>query len=337
MSDHDILTIEAMVKRSGTHILGAFYGLSGSGKTQSALLTGRGLAGPNGKLVLLDTENGRGRFYATKIPGGYAYAQLKAPFTPERYIQALRQLERAGYDVAVIDSVSHAWEGAGGVLEAADATGKQGLLKWAGPKQRHKSFMQELLQTQMHLMICLRAKEKTVEQTDPISGKKTLVSAGLFPIQEKGFKFEMTFQLFMHDRQIEGRGPVGGYFVSEKVPGDLLPAFKSGEQVGISCGQALAKWIEGEDPLDKAFETIKREAEDAADRGTEALNAFWKRDDIKPFHKRIGVTGLNDLKSKAAEAERVLAEQTVQIEDDFPGTATTNPAAPFGVTGEVAA
>ncbi len=335
MSEHDILTIEEMVQRSGTHILGAFYGLSGSGKTQSALLTGRGLAGPKGKLVLLDTENGRGRFYAKKIPGGYAYAQLKAPFTPERYIQALRQLERAGYDVAVIDSVSHAWEGSGGVLEAADATGKQGLLKWAAPKQRHKSFMQELLQTQMHLMICLRAKEKIVEQTDPETGKKPLVSAGFFPIQEKGFKFEMTFQLFMHDRQIEGAGPVGGYFVPEKVPGDLLSAFNRKEQVGIACGEALAKWIAGEDPIDKVFEAIKREAEEAADRGNEALNAFWTRDDIKPFHRRIGVNGLNDLKSKAAEADRALAEQTVEIEDDFPGT-STNPAAPFGPTSEVA-
>ncbi len=288
-------------------------------------------------IVLLDTENGRGRFYAKKIPGGYAYAQLKAPFTPERYIQALRQLERAGYDVAVIDSVSHAWEGSGGVLEAADATGKQGLLKWAGPKQRHKSFMQELLQTQMHLMICLRAKEKIIEQADPATGKKSLVSAGLFPIQEKGFKFEMTFQLFMHDRQIEGSGPVGGYFVAEKVPGDLLPAFNSKEQVGIACGEALAKWIAGEDPVDKAFEAIRREAEEAADRGKDALNAFWVRDDIKPFHKRFGVNGLNDLKSKAAEADRAAAEAEPEPDDDFPGTATTNPAAPFGPTGEVAA
>jgi hypothetical protein len=321
----DILIIEDRVERKGTHILVTLYGQSGSGKTLSALLMARGLVGDTGRLVLLDTENGRGRMYADQIPGGYSYAALKAPFTPERYIAALTQLEKAGYAAAVIDSGSHEWEGFGGVLEIAERNGKTGLLKWKDPKTRHKAFKQTMWQNQMHLFICLRAKEKLVDGRDE-TGKKTLVSAGFFPVQEADLKFEMTVQLFMY-----AKGPRGGFYMPEKVPGALQPALPGGDQqIGVEAGRALAAWIAGDTKTDKALDNRVREGEEAAARGSEIFRVWWNRDDIKP-HRVALKPHLPNFQSIAAEADRVAIE-----DDPFLAPGAIDPENPFGAQAEVA-
>lgn len=95
----------------------ALCGPSGSGKTYSALLIARGLA-PDGKIALIDTERGSGALYADLT--AYDVAALVPPYTPARYIELIRHAEQAGYAVLVIDSLSHAWTGEGGVLEMHD-------------------------------------------------------------------------------------------------------------------------------------------------------------------------------------------------------------------------
>ena len=257
-----IIQIEEQVQRKGTHILIALYGESGSGKTLSGLLLGRGIAGPQGKLCLLDTENGRGRHYARSVPGGYSYAELTAPFTGARYIEAIREIEAAGFDVLVIDSVSHEWEGYGGVLEQADAgvdsKGRplNGLIKWAKPKAQHKAFVQALLQTKMHIVFCLRAKEKMVQvdvKQDNGYVKKEVVSEGFVSIQDKRFIYEMTAQIFMQARSTQ-TGPVGGFYIAEKCPAELHAAFPPGTQVGLAAGDAIRNWIwSGATPDDRAL------------------------------------------------------------------------------------
>src|SRR3954463_11050162 len=101
-------------------------GVSGSGKTYSGILLAGGIAGPNGKIGFLDTENGRGSMYAdspgivSAIPQGYKRIEMSAPFSPKRYIKAIDAFEKAGFNVLVIDSGSHAWEGDGGCSEIAE-------------------------------------------------------------------------------------------------------------------------------------------------------------------------------------------------------------------------
>src|SRR3990167_6378325 len=77
---------------------------SGAGKTYSALLLASGLADWN-KICLIDTENGRGELYSNL--GEYNILNLQAPFSPERYIEAIKQCENAGMEVIIVDSVSH--------------------------------------------------------------------------------------------------------------------------------------------------------------------------------------------------------------------------------------
>jgi KaiC/GvpD/RAD55 family RecA-like ATPase len=97
----------------------AIAGPSGSGKTYSALLIARGLVGPEGRIAVIDTERGSASLYADLTP--FDVAELAPPFTPERYVEAIRAAEKAGYDAIVIDSLSHAWAGPGGILDLHDA------------------------------------------------------------------------------------------------------------------------------------------------------------------------------------------------------------------------
>lgn len=339
-----IIQIEDVVERKGTHIMVALVGESGSGKTLSGLLMGRGLAGPAGKLYLLDTESGRGRHFADKVPGRYGYAELTKPYTGSRYIQAIRALEERGCEVLVIDSTSHEWEGYGGVLEQADlgkdsyGNALNGLIKWAKPKAAHKAFVQALLDTRMHLIFCLRAKEKMVQidKTDPrhsgrTSGKE-IISEGFVSIQDKRFIYEMTAQLFMQPRMMDGV-PEGGFYVVQKCNGDLRSAFPQGGRIGTEAGAILRQWISGETAVDKTLDPFIKEGMEAAERGTPILQAFWGRADVKPRQKQL-VAHKPNWMSIAEEADRALAEET-QIEDEVQSpTDLLDVTAPFASNAE---
>ena len=269
MPEDNIVTF-APARREGSHVLISMEATSGRGKTYSALMLGRGLVGPDGKLGLLDTETGRGKIYAAAIPGGYSYGELTPPYSPERYIAAIEAAERAGLECLIIDSASHEWEGIGGVGEIADA-GKsssggelKGLAKWAKPKARHKRFVQKLLTTRMHLIVCLRSKEKLIQEGSNI------VSGGWVPVQEKSLGYEMTVRLFFPD----GKKP--GIPELVKCPADLLGAFREGEQVSVAAGERIAEWVKGGVPVDAALVQLKSDAEEAAEGGEAVLDIFIK-------------------------------------------------------------
>lgn len=283
-------------QRDGSHVIAGIVGESGSGKTFSAILLGRGLVGPQGKLAMLDTETGRGKMYAS-MAGGYDYGELTPPFTPERYIDAIKGAEEAGYQALIIDSGSHEWEGLGGTLEIAEAGRSKngeplkGLVKWAQPKARHKRFVQALLTTRMHLIICLRAKEKMRQVGNDI------ISDGYVSIQDKRFVYETTFQLFMPNDDPVKRGVPR----LDKCPEDLLSAFPAGQKINLETGAKIAQWIAGGTAVNPALAALKQEANDAADEGTEALKTLWakltkpQQTQLKPF--------MDNLKSIASTAD----------------------------------
>lgn len=305
--------------RLGTHVIITAYGFSGCGKTLSLLLLGRGLVGPKGRLALIDTETGRGKIYAKRIPGGYDYAQLTAPFTPERYGEAIEAAEAAGVEALVLDSGSHEWEGIGGVLEMADAgesrSGKplEGLIKWAKPKAAHKRYVSRLLNSHMHLLISLRAKEKmrqlTAQDALPV-GKKIgdIVSDGQIPIQDKRFVYETTVQLYLP----LGRREQLGVPEIEKCPEDLLGAFPDGARISEETGRKIGEWVSGGEPVDHAAASLMREAEEAASQGADALRNFWRRlskadqSRIRPMADNLGSIA----RTADEEAEQRQRDQT---------------------------
>lgn len=304
MENDSIVTFET-ARREGSHVLASLEATSGRGKTHSALLLGRGLVGPTGKLALLDTETGRGKIFANVIPGGYAYGELTPPFSPERYVAAIKHAEASGIECLVIDSGSHEWSGIGGIGEIAEAgtsaSGKSltGLQKWAKPKARHKRFVQNLLTTRMHIILCLRAKEKLIQRKGA-DGKDEIVSQGWVPEQEKTLGYEMTVRLSFPE------GPKPGVPEIIKCPADLLGAFPPGQLVSVDTGARIAEWVHGGVPVDQEAVTLKRDAEEAADGGGAVLDTYLKTL-TKAQKGKLAPFGAN-LRSIADTADKEAAE-----------------------------
>jgi len=228
--------------RSDSKALIGLYGQSGSGKTMSALLLGRGLVGPAGKLVLIDTESGRGALYADVIPGGYEIIPLDEPFSPARYIEALEAAESAGAACVIIDSMSHEWESVGGVADmAADIerrTGKSGLHCWKEPKNAHQKMLLKLLRAKTHVICCLRAKRKSKQVKDERTGKTVIVKDDFYtPKQDGDFIYEMQVHAeILADHRLR---------VTKVSHPALASIFKDGVVISEATGRAVAEWSKG--------------------------------------------------------------------------------------------
>lgn len=237
--------------RSGVKPLCGFYGKSGSGKTMSALLFARGLAGPNGRIVMIDSESGRGSLFADIIPGGYQVIEIGPPFSPERYQEAFEVAEQSA-DVVVFDSLSHEHTGEGGVLDmqeaeldrmAGDNWQKREACKmasWIKPKIAHKKFLQRILRCKCALICCLRGEDKT-HITKEGGKSKVITDEFSSPIFDPRFIFELLVNF-----ETVSRDGKGGYVIPRKVTHpaieELLPL--ADERISIAHGEAIARWAE---------------------------------------------------------------------------------------------
>jgi len=139
-------------------------GPSGSGKTYSALLLAYGLINDWNKIAIIDTENHSADLYAHL--GTYQVLALDKPFTPERYIEAIDVCEQAGMEAIIIDSISHEWEGTGGILETHGAMLGNSFTNWAKVTPRHNDFVQRILQPNCHIIATVRSKQEWVLSVD---------------------------------------------------------------------------------------------------------------------------------------------------------------------------
>ncbi len=255
-------------KREGAKVVLGLAGTSGSGKTYTAIMLGYGLAGRSGKhLGFLDTENRRGRLYADILPNKeqFQICEFVPPFSPERYIEAIRAFEQSGVRVLVIDSVTHEWEGTGGCEEiATDGVVWPKPARWNLAKLQHKRFMNALLQSSMDIIVCIRAREK-VDMKNP----KDIKSLGIQPICEKNFMFEMTASVMMHDE--------GSSQEVLKCPEALRGIMgRTNDYLTIQDGEAIRQWIDGGTPINRDLDHHRADLANAAENGTEALRLAWQ-------------------------------------------------------------
>jgi hypothetical protein len=277
--------------REGARVVIGIAGVSGSGKTKTAIELAYGMTGGDGsKVGFLDTENRRGSLYADEYADSpFLVGDLIAPFSPERYSDAILEFQSAGVEVLVIDSASHEWEGQGGCEDIANSIGAMG---WNVAKKKHKAFVNTLLQCNMHIIVCLRAREKT-DFTD----KKNPRSLGIQPICEKNFMFELTASMMMDDQ--------GRRQKSLKCPGDLKP-YLAREQGYITRedGAAIRAWVDGAKQLDPEVERARNTVNAATLKGTVELRKAWASIG-GPLQNKLGAEFLETAKRAAADAERV--------------------------------
>lgn len=310
-----IFTIEE-AQREGARLVVGLAGVSGGGKTYTALQVAFGMANYNSKKVgLLCTENKRGRLYSdclvdpkTGEVQRFLVGDLTPPFSPARYIEAIAMFEKAGVEVLVIDSGSHEWEGQGGCEDIAHA-GNPRNPAWNKAKQEHKSFMNALLQSPMHIIVCLRAREKV--KLVKRDGKTEYEPQGVLPICEKNFTFELTASLMMWN---EGKSQE-----VLKCPSELRAIL--GRQEGYitaADGAALRAWVDGAKQLDPEVERARSNLNLVCEQGMDALVAAWKalpaaiRKAISPDGKCPDV-----FKSSAAAFDKQRTSEDQQSVDDL--------------------
>jgi hypothetical protein len=285
-------------QRTGARLLLQLSGVSGSGKTYTALQLAYGLAGGDAdKVVLIDTENRRGSLYADVLPAPFRIIDFYAPFSPERYVQAIDAACKAGAEVVVIDSVTHEWESEGGCEWIAHQTR---FPDWKRAKAEHKRFMTHMLQSPAHVIACTRAREK-VDFSDP----KNPRPLGIQPIQEKNFSFEATVSLLMHDQ--------GRRQDVLKCPADLQQVLgRADGYLTADDGATLRRWVDGAAAVDPKVEHHRGMLLNATESGVAGLKAAWEGTPAG-VRKKLGSGFLDQLKASAAsyDAARTAAAPEV--------------------------
>lgn len=332
--------------RESASLLIMIAGASGSGKTLSALKLARGLAGgDDSAIAVIDTEAGRAKHYAV-TPGekqsdkrfAFHHGDLRPPFTPEAYMDAIEAADKAGFKVIMIDSGSHEWEGEGGLhdehqeaveaavaksksiaeekgwrFDEAQAADRASIGAWKEPKRRHKRFVSRLLQCRAHLIICLRADEKMrIEKVKDDRGREKTVIVQpkdmkpedrWSPICEKRFPYEMTLSFVLSPDK-------PGFPVPIKLQEQHRAAIPLTSPLSEDSGRQLAVWAQGGTvaPLQPQDEITAAEWDlrlaDAAQRGMVELRAVWKT--IPAEHRETLDPALQSRhKPTAEQADRV--------------------------------
>lgn len=205
----------------------AFSGPSKSGKTFDSLtiahdilpiLADAGQLAGNGKVCVIDTERGRSDQYSDIFPE-YGVLEL-THFSPESYIDALKQVSDADYSVTIVDQISHEWDGGGGMLERsarrqAESGGRvNSFTTWQQGTPEHNKFIDALITHPTHLIATMRAKVDYDMVDD--GGRKKVVKLGLAPVQRNSTEYE--FDIF---------GQIGiNHYVEIEARGSLAPQFQ---------------------------------------------------------------------------------------------------------------
>lgn len=252
------ITFRPAVRESVGLIIG-LVGPSGGGKTYTGMELASGIAGDK-PFAVIDTEAGRAKHYADRFR--FDHADLRPPFRPGAYAEAIKAADDAGYPVVLVDSFSHEHAGEGGLLdwheEEYQRLGNRDAVKmtaWIKPKMAHRQMVQRLLQVRAHLILCFRAEEKIemVRRLDPETGKskleivpkQTLAGfSGWVPICEKNLPFELTASfMLMPDKP--------GYPQPIKLQEQHRHLFPLDQPIGRESGQRLAEWARGGTPAEQ--------------------------------------------------------------------------------------
>jgi len=194
-------------RREQVKIRVSISGPAGSGKTMSSLLMAYGLVraeNPNmpdaevwDKICIIDTESGSGSLYVgqqvgTTTIGEYNTIALTAPFEPAVFVDAIHMAEQHNMSVIIIDSLSHAWAGAGGALDQqgkiADRSGNS-WAAWRTVTPQHNKLVDAMLQSTAHIIACMRAKME-YQQVVGTDGKKQIKAMGMGVVMKEGIEYE---------------------------------------------------------------------------------------------------------------------------------------------------
>lgn len=262
-------------------------GPSGSGKTYSALLLAQGLGG---KIAVIDTENHSAELYADLCD--YDVSIITAPYTVEKYLAALKEAEKSGYSVVILDSITHAWAGEGGLLDqqgkiADSSARKNSYTAWRTVTPKHNQFIEAMLTSPCHVIATMRVKQEYVQEKNE-NGKTVIRKVGLAPVQREGMEYEFTTVL-----DIDTNHNAKASKDRTRIFGDQIETIKK------ETGERLIAWLEtGMEPEKPKPEMMN----------TERFNSVVKK---------IGGIKTKESFDKAAEYIKSIENITTKEQKDF--------------------
>ena len=315
--------------RENVSLLIGLAGSSGSGKTYTAMRLAKGIASDK-PFCVIDTEAGRAKHYADAFR--FDHGDLKPPFSPAAYADAIHAADEAHYPVIVVDSMSHEHAGQGGILDMQEAEfermGGRDAVKmasWIKPKGEHRRMVQRLLQIRAHLILCFRAEEKIEMVREEVDGKMKMVVRkkqtatgldGWVPICEKNLPYELTASfLLMASRpgvplpiklqeQHKALFPLDAPITEQS--GAKLAQWAAGgasSKTGVSSPSANAPRAPADYPTPNALIVKAREF---AECGTATYSAFF--DGLQPAQQKvIGKKRHDELWAIAEKFDKVTA------------------------------
>lgn len=290
--------------RSASKLRLALSGTSGSGKTYGALLLAKGIGG---KIAVIDTERGSASLYAD-MPGmpGFDVLDLDAPFTPERYTEAIKAAEDAGYDILIIDSMTHEWNGKGGCLEEVDNIARARYRgntwsAWNEMTPRHRKFVDAMLTSKLHIIATMRSKTEVAQDVDA-NGKKVVKKLGMKVEQRDGVDYEFTIMFdLVHDGHFANASKDRtGLFSSRPDPVVITP----------ETGAEIKRWLEGAGVTPEEFEALMAKTlnantlEELGEIGREIASKGLCNEDRAKI-KNAYLTRRKEIESAANEAAQV--------------------------------
>ncbi len=180
----------------------ALQGPSGGGKTMSSLQIAKYLASSMDKIAFVDTEHGSASKYASGDLRGFQTCEVVKDYNPQRCMDALRDAAEAGFEVCIVDSLTHFWNGTGGFLELVDEECKKMQAKgwkadsfaaWKNLTPIYNKLVDAILGSPMHVIVCLRAKQE-YEKTKNDNGKVEVKKVGMAPEMRDNFQFAMDIE-----------------------------------------------------------------------------------------------------------------------------------------------
>lgn len=182
-------------KREKIFVKVALIGPSGSGKSYGSLRLATGMAseikkktGKDAKILVANTESKRGEYYANEF--NYDVVDIDPPHNPEKYVDVINFAIEQGYDILIIDSSSHEWEGKGGCLELQQQAGGT-YQSWAKVTPRHQKFINAIADSPIHIIATMRGKDQ-YEMNKDEKGRTQVQKLGVGAKQREGFEYEFT-------------------------------------------------------------------------------------------------------------------------------------------------
>jgi len=232
-------------------------GPSGSGKTYSALLLAFGLVEDWSKIAVIDSEQHSSDLYAHL--GSFNVLHLEEPFSPERYVEAIEICENAGMQAIIVDSISHEWDGAGGILDTHGNMMGNSFTNWSKITPRHNAFVNKILQSNSHILATIRAKQDYVLSEK--NGKQVPEKIGLKGVTRDGMDYEFTlvFELDLKHNATSTKDRTG-LFMDK-------PQFI----VSSETGRQIKEWCNKGTSLDELLKEIK------SCQTVEGLRVIWRQ------------------------------------------------------------